>query len=102
MIYRIGHDLHIGKEFMGSACSGGEKYEAYKDGDWIYVFVGNTQIGRYNSGRFTVYDSLNMAAVGLSDVYNTDDLSSEDYNDLDALELDSVDIVDGDEYEYTI
>ena len=74
MIYRIGHDLHIGKEFMGSARSGGEKYEAYKDGDWIYVFVGNTQIGRYNSGRFTVYDSLNMAAVGLSDVYNTDDL----------------------------
>ena len=102
MIYKIGHDLHIGKEFMGSARSGGEKYEAYKDGDWIYVFVGNTQIGRYNSGRFTVYDSLNMAAVGLSDVYNTNDLSSEDYDDLDVLELDSVDIVDDDEYEYTI
>lgn len=102
MIYKLGHDLHIGKEFMGSARSGGEKYEAYKDGDWIYVFVGNTQIGRYNSGRFTVYDSLNMAAVGLSDIYNTDDLSSEDYDDLDAIELDSVDIIDGDEYEYTI
>lgn len=42
MIYKIGHDLHIGKEFMGSARSGGEKYEAYKDGDWIYVFVGST------------------------------------------------------------
>lgn len=102
MIYRIGHDLHIEKEFMGSARSSGEKYEAYKDGDWIYVFVGNTQIGRYNSGRFTVYDSLNMAAIGLSDVYSTDDLSDEDYDDLDALELDSVNIVDGDEYEYTI
>lgn len=102
MIYKLGHDLHIGKEFMGSARSGGEKYEAYKDGDWIYVFVGNTQIGKYNSGRFTVYDSLNMAAVGLSDIYNTDDLSSEDYDDLDAIELDSVDIIDGDEYEYTI
>lgn len=102
MIYRPGHDLHIGEEFMGSARSGGEKYEAYRNGDWIYVFVGNTQIGRYNSGRFTVYDSLNMAAVGLSDIYNTDDLSSEDYDDLDALELDNVDIVDGDEYEYTI
>lgn len=102
MIYKIGHELHIGKEFMGSARNGGEKYEAYKNGDWIYVFVGNTQIGRYNSGRFTVYDSLNMAAVGLADIYNTDDLSSEDYNDLDAIDLDSVNIVDDDEYEYTI
>ena len=102
MIYRIGHELHIGKEFMGSAYNDGEKLEAYKKDDWIYVFVGNNQIGRYNSGRFTVYDSLNMAAVGLADIYNTDDLSSEDYNDLDAIDLDSVDIVDDDEYEYTI
>ena len=102
MIYKIGHELHIGKEFMGSAYNDGAKLEAYKKGDWIYVFVGNNQIGRYNSGRFTVYDSLNMAAVGLADIYNTDDLSSEDYDDLDAIDLDSVDIVDDDEYEYTI
>lgn len=102
MIYKIEQEMYCGKEFMGSARSSGEKYEAYKDGDWIYVFVGNTQMGRYNSGRFTVYDSLNMAAVGLADIYNTDDLSSEDYDDLDALDLDSVNIVDDDEYEYTI
>ena len=102
MIYKIGHELHIGEEFMGSARSSGEKYEAYKKGDWIYVFVGNTQIGRYNSGRFTVYDSLNMAAIGLADIYNTNDLSIEDYDDLDAIDLDSVNIVDDDEYEYTI
>lgn len=43
-----------------------------------------------------------MAAVGLADIYNTDDLSSEDYDDLDAIDLDSVNIVDDDEYEYTI
>lgn len=102
MIYKIGHEAHHGKEFMGSAYNDREKLEAYKKGDWIYVFVGNTQIGRYNSGRFTVYDSLNMAAAGLSDIYNTDDLSSENYDDLDAIDLDSVDIVDDDEYEYTI
>ena len=102
MIYKKGQEAHHGKEFMGSAYSSGEKYEAYKNGDWIYVFVGNTQIGRYNSGRFTVYDSLNMAAIGLADIYNTNDLSSEDYDDLDAIELDSVDIVDDDEYKYTI
>lgn len=102
MIYKIEHELHIGEEFMGSARSGGEKYEAYKKGDWIYVFVGDTQIGRYNSGRFTVYDSLNMAAVGLADIHSTNDLSNEDYDDLDAIDLDSVDIIDGDEYEYTI
>lgn len=102
MIYKIVQEMHCGKEFVGSAYNNGEKYEAYKDGNWIYVFLGDTQIGRYNSGRFTVYDSLNMAAVGLADIYNTNDLSSEDYDDLDVIKLDSVDIVDDDEYEYTI
>ena len=102
MIYKIGHELHIGEKFMGSAYNDGEKFEAYKKGDWIYVFVGDNQIGRYNSGRFTVYDSLNMAAVGLDDIYNTNDLESGDYDDLDAIELDSIDIIDDDEYEYTI
>lgn len=102
MIYKIGVEPSHGRKFMGSAYNNGEKLEAYKKGDWIYVFVGNNQIGRYNSGRFTVYDSLNMAAVGLADIYDTDDLSSEDYDDLDATYLDSVDIVDDDENEYTI
>lgn len=102
MIYKIEVETNHGGKSMGSAYYDERKFEAYKKGDWIYVFVGDNQIGRYNSGRFTVYDSLNMAAVGLADIYNTDDLSSEDYDDLDATDLDSVDIVDDDEYEYTI
>ena len=102
MIYKIGVEPSHGGKFMGSAYYDERKFEAYKEGDWIYVYQGEDRLGEYDYGRFTTLDSLYMASVGINYAENTNDFSDEDWNDLEEAEFDSVDIPDSDENEYTI
>ena len=102
MIYKIGVEPSHGGKFMGSAYDDERKLEAYKKGDWIYVYQGKDRLGEYDYGRFTTLDSLYMASVGIDYAENTNDFSDEDWNDLEEAEFDSVDIPDSDENEYTI
>lgn len=102
MIYKIGVETNHGGKFMGSAYNNERKFEAYKEGDWIYVYQGEDRLGEYNYGRFTTLDSLYMASVGIDYAENTNDFSDEDLDNLEEAEFDSVDIPDSNENDYTI
>lgn len=87
---------------MGSAYDHGVKLEAYKEGDWIYVYQSEDRLGKYYHSRFTVLDSLYMASAEIDYAENTNDFSDEDWGDLEEVELVSVYIPDYDENKYTI
>lgn len=102
MIYRLGVESNHRGEFMGSAYGENRKLEAYKEGDWIYVYHGEDRMGEYDYGRFTTLDSLYMASAGIDYAENTDEFSDEDWDNLEEVEFDDVNIPDSDEFEYTI
>lgn len=102
MIYKIGVETNHKGKFMGSAYGNGRKFEAYKEGDWIYVYQGEDRMGEYDYGRFTTLDSLYMASVGIDYAENTNDFSDEDWDNLEEAEFDGIDIPDSDENNYTI
>lgn len=102
MIYKIEVEINHEGTFMGSAYDNGRKLEAYKEGDWIYVYQGEDRLGEYDYGRFTTLDSLYIASVGIDYAVDTNDFSDEDWDNLEEAEFDSVDIPDSDENDYTI
>lgn len=76
---------------------------AYKRDGYIYVYEGNDRIGKYQEDNFTTMEALYLAAAGIYCPEDRGDLSSEEYEDLERVDITDINIAgDSEQYQYNL
>lgn len=92
------------EEYAGQGYVDGEtRIVTYKRDGYIYVYEGNDRIGKYQDDKFTIMETLYLAAAGIFSPEDRSDLSEEEYEDLDHVSIADIDIAgDSEQYQYNL
>lgn len=92
------------EEYAGQGYVDGEtRIVAYKRDGYIYVYEGRDRIGKYQEDKFTIMEDLYLAAAGIYCPEDRGDLSSEEYKDLERVDITDIDIAgNSEQYQYNL
>ena len=92
------------EEYAGQGYIDGEtRIVAYKRDGYIYVYEDRDRIGKYQEDNFTTMEALHLAAAGIYCPEDRGDLSSEEYEDLERVDITDIDIAGGSQqYKYDL
>ena len=104
MIFHSENVFNEEEKYAGQGYVDGEtRVVAYKRDGHIYVYEGNDRIGKYQEDKFTIMEALHLAAAGIYCPEDRGDLSSEEYEDLERVDITDIDIAgDSEQYQYNL